>query len=513
MSRETDNEMRQIQQGLEAFLQQELQEMEAEGRQRAQEPQLFTIEEEEETEEGLEVIGSTSSRKKTPAKKRVREDYYIEDWDSPDLKPKSQSRRSQYGNEAPRGRRPQYEDEAPRGRRSQYEDEAPRGRRSQYEDEAPRGRRTQYEDEAPRGRRTQSQKNAVRGRAREEYYEEPPKSAKGRKSSRTEAMDPPKKRRKKKPFSGLKKLLIAALVLFALIGGGLHVLVGNVYNKMNFEPIDSVAELPMEEDGVINVLLIGNDSRQNGEDGRSDAMILLSVSSKTKTIYMTSLLRDMYVDIPGREGNRLNAAYSFGGAELLMETVEKNLDIPVNRYVLVNFEAFANLVDAVGGVDLELTTEEIEYVNGYLVEYNMLTNRPQGTDNMDTTKPGMVHLNGPQALAYCRNRYIGTDFGRTERQRKVLTAVIKKMPTAVGTNYQELIDGLMPNLTTNLTQSECYRLSLMAGKLLTYDIISDNIPQPGTYQNATIRKMAVLEVDFEANIKYLKEKIYGETVE
>lgn len=269
----------------------------------------------------------------------------------------------------------------------------------------------------------------------------------------------------------------------------------------------------MEEDGVINVLLIGNDSRQNGEDGRSDAMILLSVSSKTKTIYMTSLLRDMYVDIPGREGNRLNAAYSFGGAELLMETVEKNLDIPVNRYVLVNFEAFANLVDAVGGVDLELTTEEIEYVNGYLVEYNMLTNRPQGTDNMDTTKPGMVHLNGPQALAYCRNRYIGTDFGRTERQRKVLTAVIKKMPTAVGTNYQELIDGLMPNLTTNLTQSECYRLSLMAGKLLTYDIISDNIPQPGTYQNATIRKMAVLEVDFEANIKYLKEKIYGETVE
>ena len=166
MSRETDNEMRQIQQGLEAFLQQELQEMEAEGRQRAQEPQLFTIEEEEETEEGLEVIGSTSSRKKTPAKKRVREDYYIEDWDSPDLKPKSQSRRTQ------------------------------------YEDEAPRGRRTQYEDEAPRGRKARSQKNAVRGRAREEYYEEPPKSAKGRKSSRTEAAE---KTAKEKAFFGVEK--------------------------------------------------------------------------------------------------------------------------------------------------------------------------------------------------------------------------------------------------------------------------------------------------------------------
>ena len=311
----------------------------------------------------------------------------------------------------------------------------------------------------------------------------------------------------------MKKLLVAAVCLVLLVGGGFYFLVGNVYGRMNYEAIDSVAGKPLKEDGVVNILLIGNDSRQNGEDGRSDAMILLSISSKTKTIYMTSLLRDMYVDIPEHDGNRLNAAYSFGGAELLMETVEQNLDIPVNRSVLVNFEAFANLVDAVGGVELELTTGELEYVNGYLQEYNILTNRPQGTDNMDTSQPGLVHLNGPQALAYCRNRYIGTDFGRTERQRKVLTAIIKKLPAAVGTNYGELMDGLMPNLTTNLTQNECYRLSLMAGKLLTYDIESDSIPQPDTYKNATIRQMAVLEVDFDTNIRYLKEKIYGEAGE
>ena len=225
---------------------------------------------------------------------------------------------------------------------------------------------------------------------------------------------------------------------------------------------------------------------------------------------MTSLLRDMYVEIPGKGGNRLNAAYSYGGAELLMETIEQNFDIPVNRCVQVNFEAFANLVDAVGGVDLELSTEEIEYVNGYLVEYNMLTDRPQGTDNMDPAASGMVHLNGPQALAYCRNRYIGTDFGRTERQRKVLTEVIKKIPGTTLTNGSELFNGLMPNLTTNLTRMECFRLSLMAGRLITYDIVSDSIPQTGTYKNSTIRGMAVLEVDFDANKKYLKEKLYGE---
>lgn len=288
-------------------------------------------------------------------------------------------------------------------------------------------------------------------------------------------------------------------------------MVGQIYGKMHYQRIESVASSPMKSDGVINILLIGNDSRENGEDGRSDAMILLSLSTKTKKIYMTSLLRDMYVDIPGHEGNRLNAAYSFGGAELLMETVEQNLDIEVNRYVLVNFEAFANLVDAVDGVDLELSAAEIELVNGYLNEYNMLTGKEFGTDYMDTSVEGMVHLNGPQALAYSRNRYIGTDFGRTERQRKVLAEVIHNLPRAVVTHPGELVDGLMPNLTTNLTQWECYRLSLMAPKLLTYDIEQGSIPLQGSYRDASIRGMAVLEVDFEENIKYLHELLFGES--
>lgn len=325
------------------------------------------------------------------------------------------------------------------------------------------------------------------------------------------AKKPPKSQKKKrKKKRRLLKFLITVAVILGLLGIGLYQLVGVVYGKMTYHEIASVAEAPMKEDGVVNILLIGNDSRVNGEDGRSDAMILLSISSRTKKIYMTSLLRDIYVDIPGHEGNRLNAAYSFGGAELLMETIEKNLDISVNRYILVNFEAFAGLVDAVGGIELELSKEEKEYVNGYLVEYNILTDRPQGTDNIDVSESGPVHLNGPQALAYSRNRYLGTDFGRTDRQRKVLTAVIGRLPSALVTNPGGLMDGLLPNLTTNLTRGECFRLSLMAGNMLTYDIESDSIPQPGTYQNVTIRKMEVLEVDFEKNISYLREKLYGE---
>lgn len=316
---------------------------------------------------------------------------------------------------------------------------------------------------------------------------------------------------KKKSF--FKKLLIALLVLAIIFLGTCYIAVNYVYDKMKYEETGILADEPYKEDGVTNILLIGNDSRENGEDGRSDAMILLSVSSKTNSIYMTSLLRDMYVEIPGYEGNRLNAAYAYGGAELLMETIEQNLGITVNRYVQVNFEAFANLVDAVGGVDLELTNDEVQYVNGYLVEYNMLTGRAEGTDYLDTSLSGVIHLNGPQALAYSRNRYIGTDFARTERQRKVLAAVMKELPGALVKNPGQLVNGLLSNLTTNLTKQECFALSLQAGNWLTYDMVQASIPIEGSYQNATIRGMSVLEVDFEQNRKYIRSHIYGENAE
>ena len=484
--RDSIQEMEDIQKGLEAFLQQEMQEMQASGagvrrstgRPAANAgthsaerpaagcptPQMYDMKEDDEEEEELDVIGSDR-------RARSREDY-AEDWDDPTYRRRQAARRetarktSESRNGGGRSRRDDYVEDY----EDDYNDRKRSGRRS--------GKREEIDPKADKKSRKGNKKVAKGGR--------------------------------KKKKSGLNRFLIAAALIIVFLAAGLYVLVGKVYGEMNYEKIESVASSPMKEEGVTNILLIGNDSRENGEDGRSDAMILLSISNKTKKIYMTSLLRDMYVDIPGHKGNRLNAAYSYGGAELLMETIEQNFDIHISRYVLVNFEAFANLVDAVGGVDLELTSKEVEYVNGYLVEYNILLGRPEGTDYFEDTSGGMLHLNGPQALAYCRNRYIGTDFGRTERQRKVLTEVIHKLPQGMLTNPQELIDGLMPNLTTNLTQTECYRLSLMAPKAVTYDIIQNSIPLEGTYKDATIREMAVLEVDFEANKKFLQENLYGD---
>ena len=318
---------------------------------------------------------------------------------------------------------------------------------------------------------------------------------------------------KKKKHRGLRRFLAIVLVLLLALAGLWYVTISHLYDKVEYTPTDILADQPMKEEGVTNILLIGNDSRVNGEDGRSDAMILVSISNQTKTIYMTSLLRDIYVDIPGHEGNRLNAAYAFGGPELLLETIKQNFDIEVNRYVQVNFQAFANLIDAVGGVELELTNDEVQLVNAYLNEYNLLENRPIDTDYLPTDASGLLHLNGPQALAYSRNRYIGSDFGRTERQRKVLEAVFHQLPSSVLTNLDDMIDGILPNLTTNISKSECYTLSLEVPKLLTYELVQASIPIEGSYQNVTIRKMSVLQVDFEKNKEFIRTQIYGENAE
>ncbi len=316
-----------------------------------------------------------------------------------------------------------------------------------------------------------------------------------------------------KKHKGFKRFLAAVLIFVLAAGIFWYLTISHLYDKVEYAPTDILADEPMKEEGVTNILLIGNDSRANGEDGRSDAMILVSISNKTKTIYMTSLLRDIYVEIPGYESNRLNAAYAFGGPQLLLETIKQNFDIEVNRYVQVNFQAFANLIDAVGGVDLELTNEEVQLVNAYLNEYNLLENRPIDTDYLPSDASGLLHLNGPQALAYSRNRYIGSDFGRTQRQRKILEAVIRQLPSSVLNNLDDMIEGILPNLTTNISKAECYSLSLEAPKLLTYDIVQATIPLEGTYQNVTIRKMSVLQVDFEKNKEFIRTQIYGEEVQ
>lgn len=321
----------------------------------------------------------------------------------------------------------------------------------------------------------------------------------------------PKPEKKKKSAFGkfVRTLFVIAFILL----GGLYIFVWYVYGGVKYEEVSSVKNEAFSEDGVTNILLIGNDSRKNGTDGRSDAMILLSISNRTHRILFTSLLRDMYVDIPGHGKNRLNSAYSYGGPELLMETVEENFGIRVNRYVSVNFEAFAGMVDAVGGVDMNVTSDEVFLIDAYLNEYNMLLGREITTDYLDPTLSGWVKLNGAQALAYTRNRYIGTDFGRTERQRKVIDAVIKAFPGALVRRGPVIIKEMASYMTTNLTLNECYLLALQGWTPFIYGRDMGSLPLEGTWNDYKANGMAVLKVDFDANRKYLDEMLFTGTKE
>ncbi|MCR5282967.1 MAG: LCP family protein [Lachnospiraceae bacterium] len=397
-----------------------------------------------------------------------------------------------------------------------YEPELPRGgvkkAASPRRQSAPVGRDRRHEEPARREKdkreRAAAEKRIKAARAARVKTQE--KREKERLKKEKDALKKERSGGDGKKKHGFIKFLIALAVLLCLLYFLMNRLVGSAYKQMTTEQPAELAGEPMKEEGVSHILLIGNDSRENGEDGRSDAMILVSMNPKTKKIYMTSFLRDMYVTIPGHGENRLNAAYAYGGAALLCQTIKENFDIEVNRYAIVNFQAFAALVDAVGGVDLELSSEEVEWVNAYLNEYNMLEGRDMQTDYLDTSKSGMLHLNGPQALAYSRNRYIGTDFGRTERQRKVLAAIKKKMPVAMATNASGLMEGIFPYLTTNLKQSEVTELSLKAAAAATYETTELTVPADGTWSNADIGGKAVLQVDFDANKKILKDEIFGE---
>lgn len=253
----------------------------------------------------------------------------------------------------------------------------------------------------------------------------------------------------------------------------------------------------MKDKDVSNILLIGQDRREGQGRQRSDSMIICSLNKKTNKIILTSVMRDMYVPIPGYSDNRINAAYQFGGMELLDRVLEESLGVHIDANVEVDFEGFINCMAEIGNIDMQLNEEEAKYLNDA---------------NGWNLQAGYNSLTPEQALAFSRVRYVGhSDWERTDRQRRVIISAFNNVK---GLSIPELIsltDRIFPNVTTDMTNSEIlgYVYTVVTNKMTTID--SNRLPAEGTYTCETLRKgMEVLVPDLKANAECLKEYIYKE---
>ena len=354
-----------------------------------------------------------------------------------------------------------------------------------------------------------------------------------------------KKRKTTKKRGAIIAVKVISYVLssiFLLVG--LAIVVGysyytNTLNKINYKDLDNKVVVTPDKNNeesedkepeilvldyergdllsdpyVLNIMLFGAD--QYGNEGLSDSMILLSIDNRHEKIKMTSFLRDTYISIPGHWSSKLNAAYAYGGAELSIATIESNYGIRVDRYAIVNFETFKEIVDIMGGVDIELTQDEIYYINDQITQNGQSEYLPWDTQE------GIVHLNGQQALWYSRNRggyvngteYSGSDWDRVERQRKFLNAVIDDMSSASLTELVDIVNAVGPNVTTNIKNSELTSLVAGAPNYLKYKVEQVSIPTDGTWGYGFNEAGSVILVNDWDRARYdLAKFIYEDSVQ
>lgn len=315
----------------------------------------------------------------------------------------------------------------------------------------------------------------------------------------------PKKNKKKHPIRNTFIVLLCLILIgVSCVGFYGYQTADKLLSSFNTEePLEenkyiSSSELFSDSD-LVNVLLIGVDAREGETVSRSDTMMLVTLDTKNGQIKLTSFLRDSYVEIAGRnKKEKLNAAYFRGGIQMLVDTLELNFKIEIPYYVLVDFEIFTTLVDELGGINVDVTEKESHYTyNSGKIEVPVRIEA--GED---------VLLNGEEALWYSRIRYLDSDFMRTQRQRKVITAIVEKALTKSIPELISLAEVVIPLVKTNLTSDEIMSIGLNALKnqAYSYPIIQHQIPADGTWTSRNISGVgSSLVMDFDKNIQILKD--------
>lgn len=337
-----------------------------------------------------------------------------------------------------------------------------------------------------------------------------PRVPSGRPATSSGKKKPPEKSKKSKAFTVVVAVLLVLIIAVGSFAAYMFVQVNRMIDNVNHD--DTIVndrylptDAPASEE-VVNILLIGSDERKNSKTvtgRRSDTMILLTIDGVNSQLKLTSFLRDSYVSIPyttesGEEKlvkGKMNSAYSKAGPQGVMDTIEYNFGIDVHEYVSVNFEAFEKIIDLLGGITVDgVTAKEARFMN-----------KEAKTDIQE----GSNHMNGYEALWYCRIRKLDSDFYRTQRQRKVLSAVIGQLKTMEVSEILNILNEAFPYITTSLSQSEMKKIGMSALSYVGYDIFQQQIPADKTWSDGSVNGSYVIDFDIAGNKAILQDFVYG----
>ena len=317
-------------------------------------------------------------------------------------------------------------------------------------------------------------------------------------------------------------------VFFDDDGSTIEITDNEIDDTIDPDKLDINTNLPSN---VVNILLVGVDTRSTSlEDGlqNGDVQIIVSINKDDGSIKLTSILRDLYVTIPGSKNkNRINTAYSRGGGQLAMRTINKNFELNIENYITINFYGLASIIDSLGGIDIEMTAKEAKAINTYLRQH------PPKYDNQSKdyerenlpNKAGTHHCDGIQAVMYARLRKVDNDFGRTARQRKLMELLLEKVLDGgmSMTELNNLLNACMPYVQTNMKASTLFDLALgvlrsgISDRLTRGESLLEqhHVPMDGTYSYLDVDGASVINMgskSFPKNVRALHEFIYGEYI-
>ncbi len=336
--------------------------------------------------------------------------------------------------------------------------------------------------------------------------DEIPKAFKNNEEEKTKEKSPKKKRHI------FRNIVIVLLVLLIAIVGSGYWYVENKLGKLqkvdiNKEELGISQETSKSLKDYRNIALFGVDSRNHDleQGNRSDCIIIASINNNTKEVKLISVYRDTYVQIQGHGLDKITHAYSYGSAQLALNTLNTNLDLNISEFATVNFDVVADAVDELGGIEINIESqEEMRYLNNYIGETSKVT----GKTTPKVTKTGKQTLNGVQAVAYSRIRYTaGGDYKRTERMRDVITAMLAKLKTKSLSEINKFADKILPEVYTNISSGDILALT---PSLMSYKI-TESIGWPYTTKGITLDRWYGVPVTLEQNVTQLHKEAFGES--